>query len=783
VHELLQTEFGLADGLADTATWREVADRLGFDLPQGVEPESRFVTIADPALGTGTFLVEAIEVIHRTLLAKWRDSGRSESEIQDLWNEYVPEHLLPRLHGYELMMAPYAIAHLKLGLKLFETGYRFENPERVRVFLTNALEPASDSGQMQLEGLAPALAHEAAAVNEIKRVTVFTVIIGNPPYSIVSANFNPWIVELCEAYKVTVRQRERQIQALSDDYVKFIRLAHWLMEQASAGVVGMITNNGFLDGHLFVDMRASLASSFRLLQILNLHGNLRTRERTPAGDIDENVFDIQTGVTVTLAAKLPPGEPQRVTYLDLWGQRETKYELLVEGGGWDSWIPLGLDPPSAPWIPLDRSLEAEWSAMPSLPEIFGTGDLRQDAQRRYAAGFVSQQDGFAIAFTPDEIVQRVDMLLDPAMTEEELRTHYKLCTTSQWSFERAREELGGKDIERLITACVYRPFDTRYTVFHRGVVSILRKELMRHLYRHQNVALLATRGISRQVFAHAFAVSGPVDRHALDNASESMFVFPLFVYPDSDVNEISGGVTSGDRVVNFSSKFLHRISENLGHAPEPDSVFSYLYAVLHSQAYRIRFADQLRVDFPRLPVPPGPGIFRALSELGARLRDAHLLAAPLPASPAEYVGPKDPPIVRVAWSNDTVWLDAPRTRNPSTDIGEAVGCFRGISEAVWSFHIGGYQVCHKWLKDRKGRTLSSEDIAHYSQIVSAISETIHLVAEVDAVIHEHGGCPDAFADPKATALGSERHQLEPSPNHLLRPSGQRDTLARRGREG
>ena len=197
VHALLRSEFGLKDGLADTATWEEMAERHeGLRIPNAISPDQGFVQILDPATGTGTFLVEAIDLIHKTLVAKWKAQEHGETKIAALWNEYVPEHLLPRLHGYELLMAPYAIAHLKISLKLYETGYRFGSHERARVYLTNALESAQDFSQGALDFAIPALADEAQAVNEIKRDARFTVIIGNPPYSGHSANKGTWIREL-----------------------------------------------------------------------------------------------------------------------------------------------------------------------------------------------------------------------------------------------------------------------------------------------------------------------------------------------------------------------------------------------------------------------------------------------------------------------------------------------------------------------------------------------------------------------------------------------------------
>ena len=262
VDELLRTEFGLADGLADTTTWGDMAKRHeDLTIPEGTSPTQAFVQILDPATGTGTFLVEVIDLIHNTIAAKWKSQGHGEKKVQRLWNEYVPKHLLPRLHGYELLMAPYAIAHLKIGLKLFETGYRFESDERARVYLTNALEPPGD-GQLTLDFL-PALAHEVEAVDKIKRGHRFTVVIGNPPYSKLSQNKGEWIDGLMERYKTTIKSGEIQRQALSNDYVKFVCFSSSiLVEKSSTYVIGMITDNSYLDGPLFRDMRADLLATY-----------------------------------------------------------------------------------------------------------------------------------------------------------------------------------------------------------------------------------------------------------------------------------------------------------------------------------------------------------------------------------------------------------------------------------------------------------------------------------------------------------------------------------------
>jgi hypothetical protein len=209
VDELLRTEFGLADGLADTTTWGEMAERFDdLDIPEGATLDQAFVQILDPATGTGTFLVEVIDLIHKTMTEKWQAAGHRAKKIEQLWNDYVPKHLLPRLHGYELMMAPYAIAHMKIGLKLHETGYGFGSDERARVYLTNALEPSEDTSG-RLAFAIPALAHEARAVHAVKTNTSFTVILGNPPYSGHSANSGDWMGERHRSWRAESQVAQR----------------------------------------------------------------------------------------------------------------------------------------------------------------------------------------------------------------------------------------------------------------------------------------------------------------------------------------------------------------------------------------------------------------------------------------------------------------------------------------------------------------------------------------------------------------------------------------------
>ena len=262
---------------------RDGRDTSDLKIPDGANPADPFVVILDPATGTATFLVEVIDVIHRTLVAKWKQQRLTDAQQRAAWNEYVPKHLLPRLHGYELMMAPYAIAHMKIGLKLYETGYRFGSDERARIYLTNALEPASDDKkQREFEEWVPALAHEAQAVNAIKRHQRFTVVIGNPPYAGISSNMTEHAQQIVDAYKIVDGHalNERKLW-LQDDYVKFIRTAQMKIEQASTGVLGYISNHGYFDNPTFRGMRQSLMNTFAHLRVLDLHGNANKKNIRP----------------------------------------------------------------------------------------------------------------------------------------------------------------------------------------------------------------------------------------------------------------------------------------------------------------------------------------------------------------------------------------------------------------------------------------------------------------------------------------------------------------------
>ena len=723
VHELLHTEFGLEDGLASTVTWGEMAKRHpGIKIPPGTSPDTFFVMVLDPATGTATFLVEVIDIIHKAMSARWHKQGKRGQEILKLWNEYIPKYLLPRLHGYELMMAPYAIAHMKIGLKLFETGYQFMSEERVRVYLTNALEPSSDDQQM-LAGIIPALAHEAQAVNEVKRHKRFTVVIGNPPYSNYGQlNKNPFILGMLEDYKRGLGEKKLN---LDDEFIKFVRFFQYLLDSTGIGILGIITNNVFLDGLTHRKMRESLSQVFPVSYLLNLHGDTRKVEEVPAGKNDKNVFDIQQGVSITLLVKsLREAEVSRF-HADLWGARESKYTMLAESSvGNTNWSAIVPKSPNFFFVPKSFADEKEYLQYLNAKDVFVA----------FGKGVKTERDRVSIHFMPDSVKQTVTNFRNDDVRT--LREKYLLDEDSRdWKVESAKADVAANDQPLLYRKILYRPFDVRNTWYSgqtRGFIGTPGYPVMRHMLS-DNLALILTRQVTGLPYNHCFATRFLVEIKCASH-DRCCDVVPWTLYSNDSLSILDGSKP------NLKPSFLKSLSEALN-IPQrsshglpagvtPEDVFQYTYAVFHSPTYRSRYAEFLKIDFPRIPLTSSMELFLALANIGGEMVALHLLES-LKVNDfiTTFTGKGDNSIPKKpTWQNNTVQI------NPTQR-------FEGIPENVWNFHIGGYQVCEKWLKDRKGRTLSEDDITHYQRIVVSLNETIRLMAEIDQVIDEHGGWP------------------------------------------
>lgn len=672
VDELLRTECGLADGLADTTTWGEMANRHDeLKIPVGTSPAQSFVQILDPATGTGTFLVEVIDLIHSTMAAKWRSQGHGEQAIRALWNEYVPRHLLPRLHGYELLMAPYAIAHLKIGLKLYETGYRFESDERARVYLTNALEPPRGGEQFTLD-LLPALAQEAATVNEIKRRQRFTVVVGNPPYLGEAGRGGKWIASLMRGVELPSKRKtlsyfevdgkplgERNPKWLNDLYVRFTRLSQWLLERTGCGVHGYITNHGYLDNPTFRGMRWALLATFDQLSLVDLHGNLKKKEVTPDGRRDENVFDIEQGVAIGLFVKRFPGTDSRhVRHADLWGTRTAKYDgLLARNAAISGEVDIEPRPPFHLFKPFGNAGTEHYDRWLSVTDIFSVKSV----------GIVTARDALTVRWSTGEVWGVVSDVA--AGDAEEVRRKYGLPKdVRDWKIAWAQKDLrrAGPSMGD-VCPILYRPFDTRFTYYtgrSRGFLCYPRADVMRHMLAGENLSIGLTRSVEiGSGFSHIFASRAMIQHHTV-SLKEVNYQIPLYLYP--------GVGRSGDLLLSlwpegkdgrrpnldpgFVERFaqasgLHFVSDGCGDLRAnfgPEDLLAYIYAVFHSPVYRDRYDAHLKLDFPRVPPCASVGLFRVLARAGHALLAQHTLESPRVGHPiTNYTGPRNLEVSRV----------------------------------------------------------------------------------------------------------------------------------------
>jgi hypothetical protein len=732
VDDVLKTEFGLADGLADTSKVTVDWD-MGRDHPKTGKPvtekrEVHKVQILDPATGTGTFLAKAVQLI----------SERVKARAPGKWSSYVEEDLLPRLHGFELLMASYAMCHMKLDMMLSETGYKpSAKPPRLSVWLTNSLEPA----EREVRDLFfQPLADEARGASEVKRQTPIMCVIGNPPYSGHSSNKGDHIMALMEAYKKEPggkeKLKERNPKWINDDYVKFIRMAEDLIaKNPSGGVLGFITNHGYLDAPTFRGMRWHLLQAFDEIYVLDLHGSTKKEERSPDGNPDQNVFDILPGVAIIVAAAKGSSEAAKelatLNHADLWGSREGKNAALwqssVSRGEWTELVP------SEPYYLFARR-EGTGG------EAYLRGFRLADLLRTNVLGYQTHRDGFAVAESAAALSARLRDFSNPTVSDEAMRRKYSISESKAWSLSSQRAKANSHDLEGSVWPTAYRPFDERFVCLHTAICDRPRPEIVGNLVGHQNLALLASKQQAVIGFRHVFvASSAPNDCLMSTTSREANQVFPLYLYPDGDKDQ-SDAFSVTERSPNLDPKLYAAICKAAGIDPAdqagPDDdfraatgetrpsevkVFDYIYGVLHSPAYRETFAEFLKIDFPRIPYPPSPEVFRHVSEKGEQLRRLHLMEpAAIGDVPFPYMGDGD----------DVVESGFPKFEGGKVHINKDQH-FADVPKLAWEFHIGGYQPAQKWLKDRRGRALSFDDIGHYQKIVKILSETDRIMKEIE----------------------------------------------------
>jgi predicted helicase len=730
VDDILKDEFDLKDGLADTSKTKVKVKVPTHDKRHkgGMVEEEREVhkvQILDPAAGTGTFLAEVIKQIH----------SKFEGQ-QGIWATYVEEHLIPRLNGFEILMASYAMAHLKLDLLLRETGVEPSGSERFRVYLTNSLEEHHpDTGTL----FAGWLSEEANEANHVKRDTPVMVVLGNPPYSGESQNKGDWIMKLMEDYKKEpggkVKLKERNPKWINDDYVKFIRYGQHFIEKNGEGVLAFINPHGYLDNPTFRGMRWNLLKNYDKIYTIDLHGNSKKKETTPDGGKDENVFDIQQGVSINLLVKTgkkKESELGEIFHFDAYGKREEKYQFL-----WDNKLKsVAFDklPKVEPmYFMVQKDFEAEKSYQNyfSLNSLFNVNSV----------GVVTSRDEFVTDDDLESLSNRVKAFF--STDKKELKSKFGLRENKRWKIDQVQKdsEFFDSDNIRLID---YRPFDKKFIYFDSNFIERDRLDVVQHIFKGDNYNLVFSRQSTEDYWSNI-----QISKEMIDNRYHFSYKgipnqAPLYLYPEESTQQTLDG--KPERTPNLDKKTLNEISEKVGlkFTPEnkeskgtfaPIDLLDYIYAVLHSPSYREKYKEFLKIDFPRVPYPEDPDLFWQLVELGGELRQIHLLEHPVieefittyPIAGSNVISNRltktDPGFIPEDDDETTgkVWINDEQY-------------FGNMPKKAWEFYIGGYQPAEKWLKDRRDRELSIDEIRHYQKIIVALVETDRLMQEVDGVL-------------------------------------------------
>jgi predicted helicase len=694
IHSILKTHFNLSDGLAN--------------------PE---VKLLDPAGGTLTFPAKAISLAAEEYSSKYGKGAL---------HQWIKNHILPDFYAFELMMAPYAIGHLKMGFILDELGYKLSDDERFKLYLTNTLE-MEEIKQIAIPGIS-SLSEESHLAGKVKKEQPILVIFGNPPYSGISSNVNEWTEKLlkedvdgCQSYyKVDDKPLgEKNPKWLQDDYVKFLRFAQWKIQTSGSGIVGMITNHSYLDNPTFRGMRQSLMKTFDEIYILDLHGNSLKKETTPEGGKDENVFDIRQGVAIALFIKNKDKKDSVIYHTNLYGLREEKYDWLDKNDFKKE--NYSLIKPQSPYYFLkkyDINTIKRYLDWKKINEIFLVSSV----------GIATARDNLTIQWSENEMWNTVLNFtkLDPEIARE---TYNLRKDVRDWKVKYAQEDLRKSGINKgNIIPILYRPFDKRFTYYtgrSRGFHCMPRDNIMKNMLK-ENIGLTIGRAGQAVGIEHlwnlVFISNNIIDLNLYYRGGA--LLFPLYLYPDDQKKNLFNHHKT-EKEPNIPPQIFNKLEESYKRIATPEEILYYIYGVFYSNIYRKTYAEFLKIDFPRVPFTSDKNLFCEMGKLGKQLADLHLLKSPLLDMPvARYQGEGD---------NDRIEKIDYQENEQRIYINNDK-YFEGIAPEVWNYYIGGYQVLLKYLKDRKGRIM--DDAPHYCRIVTALQKTIEIQKQIDTLYPE-----------------------------------------------
>ncbi len=555
-------------------------------------------------------------------------------------------------------------------------------------------------------------------------------------------NKGDWIMEQMDAYKKEpgskAKLKEKNPKWINDDYVKFIRYGQGFIEKNKSGVLAFINPHGFLDNPTFRGMRYNLLKTYDKIYILDLHGNARKKESCPDGSPDDNVFDIMQGVSINIfikTGKKKDSELGKIFLCDLFGKREDKYRFLEKNS--IETLKFRELPNVAPmyyFVPKDYVAKKDYDKGFSLNKMFTICNT----------GAITSRYKFTIHKTAQIAKHTIETFL--GMDDEAARAKFDLGKDARdWKVAFARKDLLNNYPEKdLFTKFTHLPFDDRYTYYTgttKGFFSHPARQTLQHLLKGWNVGLVFSRGNSEHKSAPCMVSKNIIGFRSWGRpGSPSVdYIAPLYLYPEASAQPAIGGLEtlSGHRLPNLDRGIVNKIANVLGltfteekvqakGSFAPIDILDYIYAVLHSPAYREKYKEFLKTDFPRVPYPEDNKSFWRLAALGGKLRKCHLMDTSNGFKcHTTYPENGDNTVGKIRWGTDgdgkgRVWV------NDTQYFGQ-------VPLVAWELYMGGYRPAQKWLKDRKETTLDCDDIEHYQKIITALAETVVLVGEIDLI--------------------------------------------------
>lgn len=710
VDEILKNEFKVKEGLSSAT--------------KSTKP----ITLLDFATGTGTFLLQAFR--------------KALEGIDTNSLHYNPSNLIKNFYGFEYLIAPYTIAHLKLSQSLKEEfGYELEDDERLQVFLTNTLENLNLDEEKAKFSYFQELVTESQNAQLTKEKPIF-VITGNPPYNGRSTNQYDKVKDYyyCEVNENGAPKsiNEKNPKWLQDDYVKFIRFAQDKIDKESQGIVAIITNHSFLDNITFRGMRWSLLNSFDKIYLLDLHGNTNREEKSPDGSKDENVFDIKQGVSISLFIKSKPktsltNSPQtQVYHYDLFGTRSFKYDFLSSNSlSTIDWNQINPSSPYYLFTPQNEELEKEYRKGFSVKDIFMLNGV----------GICTKRDKICFHNTEEKLLRLLeDFLTKP---QDELRRLYAISKDSRdWILDSAIKSIikNKATLSKHIRQCHYRPFEITYTYYieeSRAFMAYPVYDIFEHFIDRKNLGLICNRTVALNSFQHAFIFDTLVDLHILETASANPYMFPLYLYPTerskkflAKYSKNLGGLFAGveedpfegkEKIENLAPSFREFIDDRYSHHFTPEEILGYIYAILFHKTYRTKYFQSLKKDFPKIPFSCSKDTFLTLSTLGQSLYTLHLL------QDEDLPNVGEPKLLDRKIQNTTI--EKPKYNQNKLFINSNL-YFDEVKPEVWDYTIGGYQVLDKYLKSHKGEEI---DYEYFQKIIAILHKSLEIEEQISRI--------------------------------------------------